>query len=431
MIQEKDFLYRVPVKTAPITTPGGQIRNPEILVDIEGGEFMHGNILDANSTNKLVNQSVKDAIDKNIADSGFVTKDLLDKEVDRATSAESDLQAAIDTKADAIALSNYVLTTALNQQVDTLNTAISAKQDAGNYIPYDSTNTSKYKIDKDIGFENEQGYTQIGFGSIFYSDTEGINRFLINPQSITFACNLGQVNISPSSISLRRDDNEIVNINHSYFSNKYFDISGNYIKIGESSNRVVEIDNRGIKFNGATENLIPKATGGFININDYALKTELPTVPTNVSQLTNDSNFIAATTTTTKTYEIDRGISLINGYLKTGDTSSINGGASLGANNLQFKSKDNLITYSSNGIYSRQHPNCIITTDNTFRSITDFAEHDFVTAGLSAKQNKIQVNTIDITDIETADVTKLRTIVNDLITALISSGLINATSGVE
>ena len=248
MIQEKDFLYRVPVKSVLITTPRQQVRNPEILVDIEGGEFMHGNILDANSTNKLVNQSVKDAIDKNIADGGFVTKDLLDKEVDRATKkedslsaliqdetnarsskdtelensiaeektraqgkekeisdklaivngdsntegsfrkaiadviaaapedldtlkeiadklagnddlhtalnqaitekadasalanevsratgAESDLQAAIATKADATALSNYVLTTALNQQVDTLNAAISAKQDAGDY----------------------------------------------------------------------------------------------------------------------------------------------------------------------------------------------------------------------------------------------------------------------------------------------------------
>lgn len=443
MIQEKDFLYRVPIKTAPITTPGGQIRNPEILVDIEGGEFMHGNIFDANSTNKLVNQSVKDAIDKNIADGSFVTKDLLDKEVDRATkkedslsaliqdetnarsskdtelensiaeektraqgkekeisdklaivngdsntegsfrkaiadviaaapedldtlkeiadklagnddlhtalnqaitekadasalanevtratSAESDLQAAIDTKADAIALSNYVLTTTLNQQVDTLNTAINAKQDAGNYIPYDSTNTSKYKIDKDIGFENEQGYTQIGFGSIFYSDTERINSFSINPQAITFGCNLGQVIISPSGISLRRDDNAIITIDHSYFSNKYFDISGNYIKIGESGNRVVEIDNGGIKFNGVTENLIPKATGGFIDISNYATR-------------------------------------------------------------------------------------------------------DFVTAGLSAKQNKITVNSIDVTDIETADVTKLRTIVNNLITALISSGLINATSGIE
>ena len=64
MIQEKDFLYRVPVKNVLVTTPNKYIRNPEILIDIEGGEFIHGNILDANSTNKLINQSVKDAIDK-------------------------------------------------------------------------------------------------------------------------------------------------------------------------------------------------------------------------------------------------------------------------------------------------------------------------------------------------------------------------------
>lgn len=101
MIQEKDFLYRVPVKTAHITTPGGQIRNPEILVDVEGGEFMHGNILDANSTNKLINQSVKDAVDDKLNESGYVTKDLLEAETTRATDAESGLQAAIATKADA------------------------------------------------------------------------------------------------------------------------------------------------------------------------------------------------------------------------------------------------------------------------------------------------------------------------------------------
>jgi hypothetical protein len=41
------------------------------------------------------------------------------------------------------------------------------------------------------------------------------------------------------------------------------------------------------------------------------------------------------------------------------------------------------------------------------------------------------VNTIDVTDIETADVTKLRTIVTNLINALVSSGLINSTYGVE
>lgn len=230
MIQEKDFLYRVPVKNALVTAPGKQVRNPEILVDLEGGEFMHGNILDANSTNKLIDQSVKDAIDNSIENGNYVTRDLLEaetsartksdedlnakikaeqtraegkekeisdklaivngdsntegsfrkaiadviaaapedldtlkeiadklagnddlhtalnqaitekadasalaNEVSRATGVENDLRTAIGTKADATALSNYVLTTALNQQIDTLNAAISAKQDAGDY----------------------------------------------------------------------------------------------------------------------------------------------------------------------------------------------------------------------------------------------------------------------------------------------------------
>lgn len=160
MIQEKDFLYRVPVKNALVTAPGKQVRNPEILVDLEGGEFMHGDILDANSTNKLIDQSVKDAIDNSTENSNYVTKNLLEaetsartksdedlnakikaeqtraegkekeisdklaNEVTRATGAENDLRTAIDTKADATALSNYVLTTALNQQIDTLNAAI-------------------------------------------------------------------------------------------------------------------------------------------------------------------------------------------------------------------------------------------------------------------------------------------------------------------
>ena len=292
MIQEKDFLYRVPVKNVLIKTPMQQVRNPEILVDIEGGEFMHGNILDANSTNKLINQSVKEAVDNKLIESGHVTKDLLDaettrateqennlktligaetsartngdedlsakikaeqtraegkekeisdkiaiidgdsntegsfrkaiadviaaapedldtlkeiadkfaesddlhtalnqaitekadasalanevtratgaesnlqaaidtkvdasalaNEVTRATGAESNLQAAIDTKVDASALSNYVLTTALNQQVDTLNAAIDAKQDAGNYLPYENYENGAftYKLTK-------------------------------------------------------------------------------------------------------------------------------------------------------------------------------------------------------------------------------------------------------------------------------------------
>ena len=94
MIQEKDFLYRVPVKNVLIKTPMQQVRNPEILVDLEGGEFMHGNILDANSTNKLVSQSVKDAVDKG----NYATKDLLQNEIDRATNKEDKLNDLIENE---------------------------------------------------------------------------------------------------------------------------------------------------------------------------------------------------------------------------------------------------------------------------------------------------------------------------------------------
>ena len=91
MIQEKDFLYRVPVKNVLIKTPMQQVRNPEILVDIEGGEFMHGNILDANSTNKLV----KDAIDNSIIEGNYATKDLLENETSARSSKDTELENSI------------------------------------------------------------------------------------------------------------------------------------------------------------------------------------------------------------------------------------------------------------------------------------------------------------------------------------------------
>lgn len=95
MIQEKDFLYRVPVKNALVTAPGKQVRNLEILVDLEGGEFMHGDILDANSTNKLIDQSVKDAIDNSIENGNHVTKDLLEAETSARTKSDEDLNTKI------------------------------------------------------------------------------------------------------------------------------------------------------------------------------------------------------------------------------------------------------------------------------------------------------------------------------------------------
>lgn len=532
MVQEKDFLYRVPVKTAPITTPGGQIRNPEILVDIEGGEFMHGNILDANSTNKLVNQSIKDAVDKNIADGIFVTKDLLDKEVDRATKkedslsaliqdetnarsskdtelensiaeektraqgkekeisdklaivdgdsntegsfrkaiadviaaapedldtlkeiadklsgnddlhtalnqaitekadasalanevtratgAESGLQAAIDTKADAIALSNYVLTTALNQHVDTLNTAINAKQDAGNYIPYLSTYMGEY-------YEMENGLIYQYDNGFDHGDVK------IGTTNITLNNNDDTTTIYGGSVSIQRgDETTVVN---------YDSVVG---RIGSAQYFV--LDKNGVLLKGGNDNHVLTSNASTIDITQYALKTELPTVPTNVSQLTNDSNFMAANVVQDTYFGLEKSLRIyseaankimnISHYDIRLETNSND--FTINENGF-FVSRDSdgthLCTFTPSGIkFEGKTASDIPTANGSFIDISNYATRDFVTAGLSAKQNKITVNTIDVTDIETADVTKLRTIVTDLINALISSGLINATSGVE
>ena len=62
----------------------------------------------------------------------------LNEEITRAKAAEasitSDVNAKLSKKANSTALNDYVLTTVLNEQVNTLNAAIDAKQPKGNYL---------------------------------------------------------------------------------------------------------------------------------------------------------------------------------------------------------------------------------------------------------------------------------------------------------
>lgn len=433
MIQEKDFLYRVPVKTAPITTPRGQIRNPEILVDLEGGEFMHGNILDANSTNKLINQSVKDAVDDKFIESGYVTKDLLEaetsartkgdedlsakikaeqtraegkekeisdklaivdgdsntegsfrkaiadviaaapedldtlkeiadklagnddlhtalnqaitekadasalaNEITRATGAESGLQAAIATKADATALSNYVLTTALNQQVDTLNAAISAKQDAGNYIPYDDQYKQVYIPDRTLRTR--------GNNIEAYSNGSGNDRSILQPGNILVEKTDG------NSTHTAKLNTEGLTIRNAY--------------------KDIYIDKDGFRIFDATGN----------NGRDFTINN--------------------------------------NGFFVSDDANG-----------------EYICSFTHTGIrFADKTDKDIPTAGGTFINVNDLASADDVSslrAGLSRKQDKITVNEVDITDIETADITKLRTIVTNLINALSESDLIRQVETLE
>lgn len=60
----------------------------------------------------------------------------LNEEITRAKAAEASItsDAKLSKKANSTALNDYVLTTVLNEQVNTLNAAIDAKQPKGNYL---------------------------------------------------------------------------------------------------------------------------------------------------------------------------------------------------------------------------------------------------------------------------------------------------------
>ena len=156
MIQEKDFLYRVPVKTAPITTPRGQIRNPEILVDLEGGEFMHGNILDANSTNKLINISSTAIILGPIDNSNV---EISRRGIKFAGKSDSDILTA---NGGFIDIDNYVGTfeydqkiTELEDSITSLTSGLKHKQDKIKVNSVDVTNLNKANIDQLINIVQE------------------------------------------------------------------------------------------------------------------------------------------------------------------------------------------------------------------------------------------------------------------------------------
>lgn len=405
MIQEKDFLYRVPVKTAPITTPRGQIRNPEILVDLEGGEFMHGNILDANSTNKLINQSVKDAVDDKFNESGHVTKDLLDAETSARTKGDEALGAKIKAEqtraegkekeiSDKLAIVDGDSNTegsfrkaiadvsgqfaakadrsdlmALEQKITANTTALEGKQNKGDYVTYSSEDYDNYYFHK--GFV--------------------------------------------SSVPFTVDDGD-----------------GNKVKYG--INGIVA---------STHQNCLATSDGTFKPISDFALKTELPT---KTSQLTNDSNFIAANRISDAYIGLEKDLRIYS--------ENIGGIMTISHSDIRLETDDRDFTINNNGFFisndddveyicsftpsgirfAGKTDNNIPTANGGFIDIDNFASNEEISSlrvGLSKKQNTITVNEVDVTDIETADITKLRTIVTNLINALSASDLIRKTQALE
>lgn len=324
MIQEKDFLYRVPVKNALVTAPGKQVRNPEILVDLEGGEFMHGDILDANSTNKLIDQSVKDAIDNSIENGNYVTKDLLEAETSARTKSDEDLNAKIKAEQTRAEGKEKEISDKLAIVDGDSNTEGSFRKAIADVIAAapEDLDTLKEIADKLAG--NDDLHTALNQAITEKADASAL------ANEVTRAT--GVENDLRTAIGTKADATAL----------------SNYV-LTTALNQQIDTLNTAIS---------AKQDAG-----DYALKTELPTVPTNVSQLTNDSNFI--------------------------------------------------------------------TQQDADAKYALSATADSLSVGLSKKQDKITVNSVDVTDIETADITKLRTIVIDLIDALSTSGLIRENLNLE
>lgn len=143
-------------------------------------------------------------------------------------------------------------------------------------------------------------------------------------------------------------------------------------------------------------------------------------IPTKVSQLTNDSGFIESTIVD-HDYEIDKGILLEHGNLRVG-TNTRN--VDISSTNVTISDGNNEVIYGSNGIYTPNYVGSIPITNGTFKKITDFATANQLNSALEEKQNKITPNYVSITNLQTANLENLRSIVSNLISALNSSGLI-------
>lgn len=175
-------------------------------------------------------------------------------------------------------------------------TDVNSKQDAGNYISYDNTDTSAYNIDRSIKINDNEYHTKYGKDglNIYYPDSiltadpsiingrKGNKNFRIDNAGISCSNESGSLTISSNSIDSKTN------------TDYNFHIDRNSIRIGdETGDFAFEIDRHGIKLSDGSDSKILNSNGGFINIDNYALKSDIPEVDT--------SDFVSKSDTITQT----------------------------------------------------------------------------------------------------------------------------------
>lgn len=202
-------------------------------------------------------------------------------ERNRAVAKENSI---VDTKADKSEFSNYVPSatfTALEKKVSANTAAISGKQDAGRYITYEKGDLNDdycyiiapyYYIEcRTDKFDNgKYNYSHMSSQYISVNNSAG-NSTHIDFDGITIdqggdASNRYYLSLSPDNIVSRSN--------------------------GSSHSLHFQLNHNGVTLGGGRDNRVLTSNGSTIDITQYALKSELPTVPTKVSELQNDSEFI-------------------------------------------------------------------------------------------------------------------------------------------
>ncbi len=160
--------------------------------------------------------------------------------------------------AKASALNNYVLTTALDKQVDTLNAAISGKQDAGNYIPYKNIAfKNKYVIEPSYSIEFRTDALNNKYGKAF-----------IGPQTISITSASGQhAAVEPEEISVRQSGNASGTI-HSTLNADSFGVYNN-----NDDSVIFKLNQYGIKLEDGDNNHVLTSNASTIDITQYVLKS--------------------------------------------------------------------------------------------------------------------------------------------------------------
>lgn len=309
------------------------------------------------------------------------TRNQVEVESNRAVEQETRI---IETKADKSEFSNYVpfaTFTALEKKVSANTAAISNKQNAGNYLNYETL--------------NNEGYYEIPSVCVVDED-DGTNTSMTSDEIKVSNESLGYTIITTDGVS-----------------NKYAtDID---FALGFNLNR------NGIKLQGGDNNHVLTSNGSTIDITEYAKKTDIPEV--------NTSDFVSKSDTITQT--INSGLIAMNelnvfskGYydqtaslrggifvegadtkLTLNDTTASHNYVNLTASKLTMGQQvgDNTLLITTSGIANTDNnANHVYATDGSIADLTQYAKKSEITAG--GNVNDVQVNGVSVVENKIANI---------------------------